>query len=117
MQADGLQAEAVFARGDERQRDGCVAGPPVEVLRLQPSAQAAIADLRMALPEIGFEAKLNEQMVQVQLDDVGLSRKIAAHISRAHLDAGKLAAFAMRFDNHGVLPDNGERSFVGLSQV
>jgi len=117
MRADGLQAEAVLAGGDERQRDGSVARPPVKVFRFEPRAEAGIANLRVALPEIGFEAKLNEQMVQVQLDDVGAPGKIAAHISRAHLDAGKLTAFAMRFDNHGALPNNGERSSVGMSPV
>src|SRR5208337_2963382 len=112
MCADGLQAEAVLAGRNQRQRNGRVAGPAVEVLRLQPRAQAGIADLRVALPEIGLESELNEQMVQVQLDDAGFSWKIAAHISRAHVDAGKLTAFAMRFDNHADLPNNGERNSV-----
>jgi hypothetical protein len=56
-------------------------------------------------------------MVQVQLDDVGISGKIAANICRAYLDAGKVTAFAMRFDNHGALPNNGKRSSVGTNPV
>ena len=54
MRADGLQAEAVFAGWNQRERDGCFAWAPVKILRLQPRAQTRIADLGLALPEIGF---------------------------------------------------------------
>ncbi len=117
VRADGLQAEAVFAGWNQRQRDGRVARAPVKVLRHQPRAQAWIANLRLALPEIGLEAKLNEQMIEVQLDDIRTAGKIAAHISRAHVDAGQLAAFAMRFDDHRILSSDGERGPPGMSPV
>jgi hypothetical protein len=89
----------------------------VKVLRLQPRAEAGIADLCVALPEIGLEAELNEEMVEVQLDDAGFSGKIAAHISRIHLDAGKLAALALGFDDHEALSTNEEGGSFGMSPV
>src|SRR5208282_4567210 len=117
IRADRLQAEAVFAGGNERQRNGRFTGTAVEVLRLEPRAQTAIANLRLALPEIGLEPQLNEQVVEVQLNDVGFSGKIAAHIACAYLDSGKLAAFALGFDNHGALSKNERKSPDGMSPV
>ena len=117
MRADGLEAEAVFAGGNERQRDGRVAGMAVKVFRFEPRVEAGIANLRPALPEIGLEAELDEEMVEVQLDDVGFPGKIAAHICCAYFDAGKVTAFAMRFDNHKILSSDGERGPPGMSPV
>ena len=73
--------------------------------------------MRLALPEIGLEAELNEEMVQVKLDDVGFPGKIAAHIARAYFDAGKLSAFALGFDDHEALSTNEEGGSFGMSQV
>ena len=117
MLADRLQAEAVLAGGNERQRNGRFAGAAVEVLRLEPRAKTAIANLRLALPEIWIKPQLNKQVVQVQLDDLGFPGKIATHIACAYLDAGKLAALALGFDDHEALSNNEEKSPVGMSPV
>ena len=72
--------------------------------------------MRLALPEIGIEAELNEEVVEVQLDDVSVPGKIAAHIACADFDAGNLASFAMRFNHHEGLPISGEKGLKECAQ-
>ena len=60
----------------------------MEVDGLKPRAEPRIVNLRGSFPEGGIEATLNLQMIEEQFNLSGLSRKVAANVQSANLDAG-----------------------------
>lgn len=60
----------------------------MEVDGLKPRTEPRIVNLRRSFPEGGIEATLNLQMIEEQFNLSGLSRKVAANVQSANLDAG-----------------------------
>jgi hypothetical protein len=74
----------------------------------QPSAEARIEDLRLALPKTRLQPTLYLKMIQLQLNAGDLLGKIATDVVRAHMESGDSAAFALCLDHHINLPINTE---------
>lgn len=75
----------------------------VKDAREEPVGQARIADLRAAGPEIRWQIAIDMQMSELQLDVLGLARKITARVARANIKTGDLAAAAVCPNHHGPL--------------
>ena len=56
------------------------------------------------MPEIGRQAALNQQVVQMQLDDADASGKVTADVADSHLDTDERVSLALRFYQHKYLP-------------
>ena len=65
VHAEGLQPKRVFAFGNHGQRDGSSTRSCMEMFGFEPGAEARIVNLGLVLPEIGREAALNPQMIQL----------------------------------------------------
>jgi hypothetical protein len=105
VRADWLQAEGILSLRNHRQRDGrCSILFRVHMPGFQPRTEARIEYLRFILPEIGFEAALNLEVIQLQLDAGDIFRKIAPDIIYAYMKPGDSAPFALCFDHHVYLP-------------
>src|SRR6185437_11791966 len=64
-----LQAVRILAGGNHRHGKRRLADLAVEVLLREPGAEARIANLRRAVPEVRCEPALDLQMVELELDD------------------------------------------------
>ena len=106
-QADGLEAEGVFASGDHGERDGDAVRLGVHVFGLEPGTEAGVADLGMTVPEAGVEAALDLEMVELELDDSDVFGKVAADIVDADMEGRDFVAFALRFNDHRCLQSLG----------
>jgi hypothetical protein len=58
----------------------------VEVLRVEPLAQARVVNLRLALPEARSQPALNAQMIQFEFDGSDAFGKIAPYIVDAYIE-------------------------------
>lgn len=76
----------------------------------KPGAKPGVEDLRLALPEIGFQVALNLEMIQLQLDAGNALGKIAPDIAYAHMQAGDAKSFALCFHDHSHLIFNADNS-------
>jgi hypothetical protein len=103
---DGLQVEAVLPRGNHSEGNGRVARAAIEVLRFEPGTKPGVANFRLAHPEIGVEAALDEQVVKVQFNHVDVSGEIAADVTGPDLDTDVRMSLALRFDDHKYLPSD-----------
>lgn len=97
---DGPETKAVFSRRNEREGNGRIARPLIEVDGLEPRAESRIGNLRLPFPEAGIQTTLNPKMIEEQLNFGGFAGKIAANVHRADLDAGQFASCTVRFDDH-----------------
>jgi hypothetical protein len=53
-------------------------------LRLQPQAKPGVADLRLAVPEVGRKPALDTEVTELQLDFSDVSRKVPLNIALSH---------------------------------
>ena len=112
--AHGLEAEGVVALGNHGQGDGGSIAGDVHLFGFKPRAEAWVVDFWLTVPEIGFEAALNLEMVEKQLDDGNALWEIAPDIVHAHVEGGDSMSFALSFDYHIGLPFYG--GFVQFTQ-
>jgi hypothetical protein len=70
----------------------------------EPGAQPGVEDLRLASPEIGLQAALNLEMIQLQLDAENVLREIAPGIACTHIQTSDTEPLALCFDHHKYLP-------------
>ncbi len=84
----------------------CLSWPTMKILRLQPSAQPGIVNLRLTPPEIRVQSTLNLQMVELQLDYVNMLGEIATDIGHPDQQTGDTSALGMCFDDHDDLLSN-----------
>jgi hypothetical protein len=96
-----LQFEGVIPGGNHGQGHRAIGGA-VEILGFKPGAESWIVDFRLSLPEVGFEAALNAEMAELELNVVRVFWKIAANIRASNVKAGDAVAFALSFDDHKV---------------
>ena len=80
-----LKPERVLAGGNHGQGDGVAIQLSVHVLGFKPGAQPRVMDLWLSLPEIGCQATLNLQMIQLQLDLRDMFWEIATDIVSTHV--------------------------------
>lgn len=102
---DGLQAEGVLSRWNHGQRNGT----PIRILvqsGFEPGAKSGVEDLRVSLPEFWIQSALDLQMIQLQLDNRNVLRKITARVTGSNIQAGDAASLALRFDDHTYLLHN-----------
>ncbi len=112
-----LQAERIFAGGNHRHRKRRLAHFAVEILLRQPRAQARIANLGRAIPEVGREAALYLQMVELKLDDRVVPGEIPACVRSADFEAYDFTAFVVGFYHHAVFRVVGDGRPVRISGV
>lgn len=60
-------------------------------------------NLRLSLPELGRQATLNLQMIEVQFDDGDVPGEVAADVVHADVKPDHCQAFALRSDYHAFL--------------
>jgi hypothetical protein len=100
VQPDGLELERIPSRGDHHERNRGSIGPGMKILRLQPRAQAGIVNFGLVPPETGAQSALNLQMIELQLDDQNVSRKIAANIGSTDVESSETATLGLCFYHH-----------------
>ena len=88
-----FKAKRIVAAGDQCLRNGPRTRLAVKVLRFQPCAQPRVGDLRLPVPEARIEVALYLQMIERELNYVGLLWKIASDISGANRHTGVLVTF------------------------
>lgn len=110
-----LEAEGVFTGGNHDHGERGSIGIDSEIFGLEPGAEPGIVDLRLILPEIGRQAALDPQMIQVQLDGGGVPGEVAPDIVHAYVKSDDSEAFFLRFDHHGFLLFLGTEVSVGRS--
>ena len=76
----------------------------MEILRHKPGAQAGVVNLRLTVPEAGFEAAVNLQMIKLQLDYRDVPGKISARVGDANVQSGDTDTPGLCFDYHAGLP-------------
>jgi hypothetical protein len=82
MRVDGyrLQAERVLSGGNHGQCNRVSIPAGVHVFGFEPSTQARIVDLRLALPEIWRQPTLDPEMIQLQFDRGDILGEISPYI-------------------------------------
>jgi hypothetical protein len=66
----------------------------------KPCAEPGIEDLRFATPEIGLQATLNLEMIQLQLDARYVFGEISPDVASAHMQSGDAKSLALCLDDH-----------------
>ncbi|HUN83074.1 MAG TPA: hypothetical protein VMU48_01780 [Terracidiphilus sp.] len=63
-----LQAKGIFASRDHRQWNRNPSRRTVELLGFKPCTEPGVINVRLILPEIGFQAASNVEMIELQID-------------------------------------------------
>jgi hypothetical protein len=63
-------------------------------------------NLGLILPKVRLQPTLNLKMIQLQLDNRNVPRKIAPRIGNADVQSRQAAALGLCFDDHICLPFN-----------
>lgn len=104
VQANRLQPVGVLSLRNHGQRDGRSIQLCMHMPSFKPGTEPWVEDLRLASPEIGLQATLNLEMVQLQFDTGNVFGEIAPDIACSHMQSGDAESPALCFDDHRHLP-------------
>jgi hypothetical protein len=72
----------------------------LKLFGFKPGAQPGVKDLRVAIPELWFQAALDSQMAQLEFNVLRTPGKIAPDVVGADVQASYPVTFAVSFYNH-----------------
>jgi len=95
-----LQPEGVLSRGNHGDGDRALVRLGMKMLGFEPGAEPGIVNFRLVPPEIGRQATLDPQMIQLQFNDRDAFGEVTPHVGDSNVQPRHSQARAMCFDYH-----------------